>query len=82
MRVGYNLVSLWIPVWVSVFIVLEAFAVFDKFVPKLQCNIQSILEDIECPVVGPSFFSIYDMYVDVEFGFVGVIFDDFNYFCL
>lgn len=82
MAVGNSLVAFWIPVGVNLIFDLKVFADPDELFPEFKGVFDSVLEDVNRPIVRAPFLAIHDMDSDVEFGLVGVILDNFDDFAL
>jgi hypothetical protein len=82
MRVCNCFELLGVPIGILVFRILEVLAVFDVVIKILQRMLESILEDTCIPVVRSAFISIDDMHEYSQFGFVGIVLDNFYNFSL
>lgn len=78
MSESYSLKLLRIPVWILFFGILEVLAEFDVVIEVLKCMFEPIVEDGGGPIVRSPLISIDDMDEDSEFGFVCVVFEDFD----
>ena len=81
MGIGNGLETLWVPVRVLL-LSLTTIPILDIVVEVLEGMFESIFEDIGVPVIRSSFLSVY--YVDeyLQLGFVCIVLDYFDYFCL
>lgn len=80
MGIGDGLEALRIPVGVHL-LGLGAVPILDVVVKVLKGVLEPIFEDIGVPVIGAPFLSVYDVDEYLQFGFVGIVLDDFDYFC-